>query len=482
MTNPKALAHYEPTIGIESHVQLKTKSKLFCSCSNESRDEEPNTNICPICMGFPGTLPVLNEAAVKLVLRVGLALNGRIAKETKFDRKNYFYPDLPKGYQISQYDQPMISGGLVKVPFAPKDFAVGLVRVHLEEDTGKNIHPEGADYSLVDLNRAGTPLLEIVSEPDIHSAEQAKAYAQELAMIMRYGQVSDVDLYHGNMRFDVNVSVRKKGAKKLGIRTEIKNLNSFRSVEKAVDYEIRRQVESLEKGAKLAQETRGWDEAKSRTFVQRVKEYESDYRYFPEPDLPPLAITSQMVSEARQQLPALPSKIRNSLRKIGLDNQTINMLLANPVHVHQLLTLHINPTQVLGIAKYYTGRIRAYINKNPVSQVHIDPKLLVELFGMQAEGKLSSSAVDKVLDEIIETGKSPKVIAESKHLLQISAESEIEKFVARVLDENTKAIEDYKKGNEQSLQFLIGQVMGLSRGKANPQIARELLLKKLASQ
>src|SRR3990167_7357823 len=280
---------YVPVIGIETHVQLKTKTKLFCSCNNDARGAEPNTYVCPVCLGLPGSLPYLNETAIKLALRIGVALNAKIAKLTKFDRKNYFYPDLPKGYQISQYDEPIVGQGYVELPCNGK--RIGVERAHLEEDAGKLLHE--ADNSLLDLNRAGTPLVEIVSEPDIASPAEAKEYAQELYNIIRYAQVSDVDLYHGNMRFDVNVSVREKGGE-LGTRTETKNLNSFRAVEKAAEYEIKRQTELLNKGEQIVQETRGWDEAKGKTTSQRGKEEAHDYRYFPEPDIPPVDITADM--------------------------------------------------------------------------------------------------------------------------------------------------------------------------------------------
>lgn len=469
------MAEWQVDIGIETHVQLKTKSKLFCGCSNDARAAEPNTLLCPICLGLPGSLPVLNHAAIELAIRAGLALNGEIAKTTKFDRKNYFYPDLPKGYQITQYDQPIVGKGKVEIQLAAISFEVRIVRAHLEEDAGKLVH-EG-DYSLVDLNRAGTPLLEIVSEPDIHSPAEAKAYTQELYNIVRYAEVSDVDLYHGNMRFDVNVSVRQRGAE-LGTRTETKNLNSFRAVEKAAEYEIKRQTALLKKGEQIIQETRGWDEAKGKTTSQRSKEEAHDYRYFPEPDLPPLVITEEMISQVQKSMPKLPDRIRKDLADAGLDVATSSIILANPQDV-ELLSGIKDRHQVAGIAKYLTGKIRAYRNDHPGKAITIKAAPLLELLQMAKEDEVGSSAADDIIVAIIETGQDPHNIAKTKHLLQVSDEGEIEKIVEKVLKSNQQAIDDYQKGNENSLQFLVGQVMKLSKGQANPQLARDMLIKKI---
>lgn len=472
---------YEPVIGIETHVQLKTKTKLFCSCLNDSTVDEPNLNICPVCMGMPGTLPVLNEAAVKLALRVGLALNGAVAHETKFDRKNYFYPDLPKGYQISQYDQPIIGQGYVEVPFDSGSFRVRIVRAHLEEDAGKLLHPNGADYSLLDLNRAGTPLVEVVSEPDIHSPAQAKAYVQEVYNLMRYADVSSVDLYRGNMRFDVNVSVRKKGDKKLGVRSETKNLNSFRSVEKAAEYEIKRQIGLIEKGEKVLQETRGWDDAKGKTLSQRSKEEAHDYRYFPEPDIPPLVITRAMLDETKKHMPVLPSAIRIELVGLGIDKESIEIILGNPEHalLFRDLAQKGEKQTARAVANYYRGKIRAYLKEHPDSALVLDIQKLIRLYEMQSSGKVNSSAAAAILLEMIETNEAPEKIADRRNLLQLSDDTDLGKIVSAVIKGNQPAVEDYKEGNENSLQFLVGQVMKESGGRANPQVARELLLKKL---
>jgi aspartyl-tRNA(Asn)/glutamyl-tRNA(Gln) amidotransferase subunit B len=316
--NPELRNKYEVVIGIECHVQLATKSKLFCACDNDSREADPNTHVCPVCFGLPGALPVLNKRAVELALRLGKALNAEYPDRlhTKFDRKNYFYPDLPKGYQITQFDEPIVPGGYVEFPLDGKTKRVGVTRAHLEGDAGKLTHPDGKDYSLVDLNRAETPLVEIVSEPDMRSAAEAKGYAQELHNIVRYAAVSDANLYYGNMRFDVNVSVMLKGAKEFGTRTETKNLNSFRNIERAVEYEIRRQIVLVEHGDRVRQETRGWNDAKQQTYAMRSKEDADEYRYFPEPDLPPLVITRAMV-DAVSHFDYLPATLRTLLDKGG---------------------------------------------------------------------------------------------------------------------------------------------------------------------
>ncbi len=325
MIDAKTLASYRATIGIECHVQLKTKTKLFAAVGNDAREAPPNTLVSHICFGLPGALPVLNEEVLHLAARAAFALGTEPERFSKFDRKHYFYPDLPKGYQISQYDEPIIAKGEITIEVEGKPKKVGITRAHLEEDAGKNTHPTGADYSLVDLNRAGTPLLEIVSEPDMHTAAEAKAYARELYLRMKYAGVSDADLYYGNMRFDVNVSVSKTD--KLGTRTESKNLNSFRAVEKAVEYEVKRQAELLEKGKTIAQETRGWDDAKQKTFSQRSKEEAEDYRYMPEPDIPPIVLEKSFIEEIKAEMPVMPDEWRKRLNELGVDDKTVELMI-----------------------------------------------------------------------------------------------------------------------------------------------------------
>ena len=455
---------YQPTIGIETHVQLATASKLFCGCDNDSRSAKPNQNVCPICSGHPGTLPVLNQQAVRLALRAGLALNGRVAEQTKFDRKNYFYPDLPKGYQITQYDQPLIVGGRVELADSSK---VGITRIHLEEDAGKLTHPAGADYSLLDLNRAGTPLIEIVSEPDITSAEQAKAYAKELYNIMRYAEVSDVDLYHGHMRFDVNISLR--AGEQLGTRTEIKNLNSFRAVEGAIAYEIERQQQVLEAGDAVVQETRGWDEVKGATYSQRQKEESHDYRYFPEPDLPPLVISQVMVEEIKSQLPTSPGEVRDQLVKRGLKPEDAQLLVGLDPVAGQL---------VLKAERQVAARIANWLI-NDLGDQRPTLTFLSELASLVEAGQVSATAAKEILGE---GGESARQTAERLGLIQVSDQSELEGWVRQAIADNPSSVADYHAGQERALQFLVGQVMKASHGKANPAMVNAILKQKLAKK
>jgi aspartyl-tRNA(Asn)/glutamyl-tRNA(Gln) amidotransferase subunit B len=473
----KIKKQYKPTIGIETHVQLKTKTKLFAAVGNDAREASPNTLISHICVGMPGALPVLNEAAVELCARAAFVLGTEPQKFSKFDRKHYFYPDLPKGYQITQYDQPIIVGGFVEIEVGGEKKKINLTRAHLEEDAGKNTHPEGADFSLVDLNRAGTPLLEIVSEPEIHSAAEAKAYARELYLLMKYAGVSDVDLYHGNMRFDVNVSV-SKDPNKPGIRTETKNLNSFRSVENSILYEIERQIELLEKSGKIVQETRGWDEAKQKTTSQRGKEEAHDYRYFPDPDIPPVELDNAYIERIKKDLPKFPSEIRSTLSSLNIDKGVVEDLLENEVALEHLL-FAIDAGAYDEAARniaFWTLKHAEKLKNYEAIQVG---EHLVELAEMRVKNMLSSTAADEVLRIVLEELQSPKEVAEAKNLIQVSDEGEIEKNVAEVLAENSKAAEDVKNGEIKAIGFLVGQVMKKSQGKANPQMAQELIKKQL---
>lgn len=459
---------YTPTIGIETHVQLKTKTKLFAAVGNDAREAAPNTLISHICVGLPGALPVLNEAAIELTAKAAFALNTEPQKFSKFDRKHYFYPDLPKGYQITQYDQPLIVGGHVDIEVDGEKKLINITRAHLEEDAGKNTHPEGADYSLVDLNRAGTPLLEIVSEPEIHSAAEAKAYARELWLTMKYADVTEGDLYHGHVRFDVNVSISKDSAKP-GIRTEIKNLNSFRSVENAVAYEIDRQVELLEKGEKIVQETRGWDEAKQKTTAQREKEEAHDYRYFPDPDLPPVELNDKYIAGVKAQISELPNSIREELSRINLDKQVVEDVLERADTAKRILK---------------AGKITSPENTRRIAFDSLEmPELSVPLEDhikiaeMVKASQLSSTAAKEALIDISD-GKNFEEATKGR--LQVSDEGEIEKIVAEVINENPKVVEDIKAGQEKAIGFLVGQVMKKSKGQANPQMANELIKKQLS--
>ncbi len=385
---------YIPTIGIETHVQLKTKTKLFAAVGNDARNAKPNTLISHICVGMPGALPYLNEKAIELTAKAAFALNTEPQKFSKFDRKHYFYPDLPKGYQITQYEQPLILGGHVDIEVDGEQKRINITRAHLEEDAGKNTHPAGADYSLVDLNRAGTPLLEIVSEPEIHSAAEAKAYAHELYLLMKYAGVSDVDLYHGNMRFDVNVSVSASSTP--GTRTETKNLNSFKSIEATVEYEIARQIDLLEKGEKIVQETRGWDEAKQKTTSQRGKEKAHDYRYMPEPDVPPVELDEDYIEGLKKDLPIMPGQWRDLLKPLGLDKSATETLLESEAAEEKTSYLQVikefldNP----GLAKHAVNyiintQIPAYTDTECVRLSHdMNKYVLQKIFELLSEDKI----------------------------------------------------------------------------------------------
>lgn len=491
MSNQTSVAtEYKPTIGIECHVQLKTKSKLFSGADNDSRDAEPNSHTSPICFGLPGTLPVLNEQAVELAIRAGIALNAEIAPISSFDRKHYFYPDLPKGYQITQLERPIVGKGEIEVPmFDGSYFKVGITRAHLEEDAGKLTHPEGAAYSLVDLNRAGTPLIEIVSEPDMNSPEQAKAYAQELYLLMTYAGVTIGDLYHGNMRFDVNISVAPREASVWGTRVEIKNLNSFRSVERAAAYEFKRQVELLKKGEEVIQETRGWDDTKQRTFSQRSKENAHDYRYFPDADIPPVHVEAAHIEDIRHEVePSLPSSIRARLVGRGLPAKDVATLFVHPFLLDRLLSTEgfTDDAQFKQVANLLINVLPGELERNTSVDLNApgvldEPKYLVKLADMVSGRSLSSTSAKEILISTWTKFKDPEETAKEKDLLQVSDTGEIEKVVDEVLAEpaSQKAIDDIKAGNDKAIGYLVGQVMKRSKGKANPGMASELIRKRL---
>lgn len=473
---------YTPTIGIETHVQLKTKTKLFSAVGNDAREAEPNTLISHIDTGMPGALPVLNEKAIELACRTAFALNTSPQKFSKFDRKHYFYPDLPKGYQITQYEDPIIKGGFVNIEVDGTKTKIDITRVHLEEDAGKNIHPAGADYSLVDLNRAGTPLLEIVSEPQLHSAAQAKAYARELYLLMKYADVSDVDLYHGNMRFDVNVSV-SSDPDKPGIRSEVKNLNSFRSVENAVAYEIDRQIELLEKGQEVIQETRGWDEAKQKTTSQRGKEEAHDYRYMPEPDIPPIELEDDFIEKIKSEMPELPPAIREKLNELSISENVIEDILDRDLVcfmvLQQLEEGNLDSAKRVAFWMLQADPQRDDQEREGGKKATASAADVKKLSDMVDSGKLNSNAAQTVFNEMLLTSKDPDIIAKDKNLLQVSEEAEIEKIVAGVLDQNPQAATDVKNGEMKAIGFLVGQVMAKSQGKANPQLAQKIIKQQL---
>lgn len=478
MGSPELKAQYKVTIGIECHVQLKTKTKLFSGADNNAKEAAPNTLVNHIDFGLPGALPVLNAEAVPLASKAAFALGTEPQKFSKFDRKHYFYPDLPMGYQITQYDEPIILGGEVTFELNGETKRVGITRAHLEADAGKSTHPAGSDYSLVDLNRAGTPLLEIVSEPDMHTAAEAKAYARELYLRMKYADVSEANLYYGNMRFDVNVSVSKTD--ELGTRTETKNLNSFRSVEKAVEFEINRQIDELEKGNPIIQETRGWDDTALKTFSQRTKEDAHDYRYFPDPDLPPVTITEEFIAKVNAEMPELPNDYRTKFKNLGLTTEVIEDIVAVP---ESAMTI----SRILAKSNEEHARRVAFWLMHPVSddvdteatESKATDEALIKLSELVSANKLSSTAAKQVLSELLANGGDPEQIAESKNLVQESDEGAIAEIVAQVISDNPKAAEDVKGGEMKAIGFLTGQVMKLSQGKANPALAQELIKKQL---
>lgn len=477
---------YRTTIGIECHVQLRTRTKLFAAVGNDARTAPPNTLVSHICFGLPGALPVLNEEALHLAARAAFALGAEPEPFSKFDRKHYFYPDLPKGYQISQYDEPIITRGLVKVEVDGKVKKIGITRAHLEEDAGKNTHPAGADYSLVDLNRAGTPLLEIVSEPDMHSAAEAKAYARELYLLMKYAGVSDADLYYGNMRFDVNVSISPND--ELGTRTETKNLNSFRAVEKAVEYEVKRQADLLEHGKEVVQETRGWDDAKQKTFSQRTKEDAEDYRYMPEPDIPPIVIEQEYIDRIRAEMPVMPDEWRQRLADLGVDRKTVELMIDiqadNPEYEYlEFLEASLSDKDLAKwITNTFVNIIEPLKSGTDGFTKHEWSDTLPHVYQLVKDGKLSSSRAKDLIGDIFTLAAVPKdiaALAEEKGYMQVSDEDEIAKIVGQVIKDNPQAANDVKNGEMKAIGFLVGQVMKASKGQANPSLAQDLIKKQL---
>lgn len=491
MITKEILETYEPTIGIECHLQFKTKSKLFSGADNDDRDKAPNTAVSPICFGLPGTLPVLNEGAVELAVRAGLALNAEIAKLSSFDRKHYFYPDLPKGYQITQLHQPIILAGYVNAPLGNSTVKVRVHHAHLEEDAGKSTHPSGADYSLVDLNRAGTPLLEVVSEADMHSAAEAKAYVQELYLLMKYANVTHGNLSRGNIRFDVNISVAKKGASKWGTRVEVKNLNSFRAVERAVEFETKRQIELLEKGGVVKQETRGWLEATQKTVAQRSKEDAMDYRYFPEPDVPPLELTDDFIQKIKEDMPLLPEALRQQIEARGIDQKTAETLLLRDAltgsnYVQTVLAQESEPARFT--ANFIANRDVAFVDdlvkQNKETGQTPGPAAFTTVHELRKNNQISSNNADALLFALRFEGEAqsdPQALAEKLGYLHDTNTGALEAIVAKVLAEpaNQKAASDVKSGQDKAIGYLVGQVMKASGGKANPAAVGGVIRKQL---
>ena len=477
---------YEMTIGIECHVQLATNTKLFSTSDNDARDKEPNSCVTPIDFALPGMLPVLNRQAVDLAIKAGKALNAPIAKISRFDRKHYFYPDLPKGYQTTQMYQPIILAGYVDAPL--DDGTTVRVRIHhahMEEDAGKLTHFNG--YSLVDLNRAGTPLIEIVSEPDIHSAAEARAYATELYRLMTYAGVTHGDLYHGNMRFDVNISVAKKGSSELGKRAEVKNLNSFRSVERAAEYEFKRQVDLLERGEQMVQETRGWDDDKQITTSQRSKEDAQDYRYMPDADIPPIVLSDEEIEQIQAEVPTLPAEYRQRWKGLDLDYSVINTILDNQL-VARTLDAIVEQSGIGDLTRrvfnWFASTQAGDIDITAVESGLVTPHRLSELSEMVGTGKLSSTGAKEVFLALFDEtyrGKVPEEIAKEKKLLQVSDEGAIAAIVDEVMNDPASAssIADIKAGKDKAIGYLVGQVMKKSKGQANPGLAQKLIRERL---
>jgi len=485
---------YTPVIGMEVHVELKTRSKMFCDSKNGlGLEREPNVNICPICTGQPGTLPVPNNEAIRFVQMAGLALNCELNTDTKFDRKNYFYPDLPKGYQISQYDQPLCGKGSLKI----NGKEIGITRIHLEEDTGKLIHPKGVDYTLVDFNRAGVPLMELVTEPDIESGEEARIFCQKLQQICRYLGISDADMEKGMMRCEANISVYKKGEDKLsGTKVEVKNINSFKFVEKAITYEIERQIEVLESGKKVIQETRGYDSNRSATVSQRTKESAHDYRYFPEPDIPPLKFTDDYFEDLKKHLPELPeAKAVRIEQEYNLPGKDVEIIISDKdladyfedvvSELKEKISckeFEVDEKKAIKLAaNYIITELRKHLveHNHGIADMEITPENYAELICIVGAGKINSSAAQTVLAEMYKTGGDPSQIIESKNLAQMSDRGELEGIVEKIISDNQQSVADYKKGKDNALKFLMGQVMSATKGRANPKIVSDILKSKL---
>ncbi|SNB61591.1 Asp-tRNA(Asn)/Glu-tRNA(Gln) amidotransferase subunit GatB [Thermoflexus hugenholtzii] len=481
---------FEPVIGLEIHAELQTRSKMFCPCPVvDSTTAEPNRYVCPVCAGMPGTLPVPNQRAIEWTILTGLALNCEIAEYSLFYRKNYFYPDLPSEYQRSMYDYPLCLNGYLEIDTPTGTKRVRIRRVHIEEDTGKLIHVGGA--TLVDFNRAGVPLMEIVTEPDMHSVEEVKAFAIALRTLLRYLRVNSGDMEKGVIRFEANVSVRPKGETRLGTRTEIKNLNSFRALVRAVEYEIRRQIEIVRAGGQVEQETMGWDEARGVTVPQRGKEHAHDYRYFPEPDIPPLAISREWVERIRAMLPELPRARRERFeREYGLTRYEADLLTEDHAvaDYFEEAVRHARqgdpPLEPRTLATWITGELFRLMNEAGVEigEVRVPPTALVDLIRMVQRGEINLNTGKMVLREAFETGEAPRRIVEARGLTQIRDVEALRAIVLRVIEENPREVESYLRGKEGVLKWFVGQVMRATRGQADPQRVNELVREALEAR
>lgn len=472
---------YEAVIGLEVHAQLLTESKAFCSCSTKF-GVEPNSNICPVCLGHPGVLPVLNKKVVEFTILMGMATNCKINKQSVFARKNYFYPDLPKGYQISQYEEPICENGFIEIKNSKDDLKrIGITRIHMEEDAGKSIHTQG-NYSLVDVNRCGVPLIEIVSEPDIRTAEDAYLYLSKIRQILQYLEICDGNMEEGSLRCDANVSVRLKGEKKFGVKTEIKNMNSFRNVERAIDFEIKRQIDLIEEGEEIVQQTLLWDADLNEAYPMRSKEEAHDYRYFPDPDLLPVVVDEKWKKEIESGLPELPDlKLQRFITDYSLSVYDAQILtqtkqLANYFEAATSFSKEYKLT-----SNWITGDVLAVVNekKLDISDFPISPLNLGKLIKLISDGTISGKIAKEVFAMMMEDDSDPEIIVKSKNLIQISDTTEIENHINFVIANNQDQVKEYKSGKEKVFGFFVGQVMKESKGKANPKLVNEILRKKL---
>ncbi|MFC5468599.1 Asp-tRNA(Asn)/Glu-tRNA(Gln) amidotransferase subunit GatB [Cohnella suwonensis] len=475
------MSKYETVVGLEVHVELHTKSKIFCGCST-SFGAPPNTHTCPVCLGHPGVLPVLNRQAVEYAMKAAMAINCEIAEWCKFDRKNYFYPDSPKAYQISQYDQPVGQNGWIDIEVDGTTKRIGITRLHLEEDAGKLTHIEGGFGSLVDLNRVGTPLVEIVSEPDIRSPEEAKAYLEKLRAIMQYCDVSDVKMEEGSLRCDANISIRPYGQEKFGTRAELKNMNSFRGVQRGLEYEELRQADILDSGGTVVQETRRWDEAQGKTFSMRGKEEAHDYRYFPDPDLVRLHIDAEWKARVKASIPELPdARQARYIQQFGLSSYDAGVLTASMKLADFFEESLKHTTDAKASANWIMGELLGYLNANnlELGDVKITGQGLGEMIQLIEKGTISNKIAKTVFKGMLESGKSPQSIVEEQGLVQISDEGAIVAIVDAVIAANPQSVEDFRGGKDKAIGFLVGQIMKETKGKANPGLVNKLLVERL---
>jgi aspartyl-tRNA(Asn)/glutamyl-tRNA(Gln) amidotransferase subunit B len=469
--------NYEPVIGLEVHAELATKSKIYCGCPNEFGGE-PNTHCCPICSGMPGVLPVLNKKVVDYAIKAGLATDCEITRVGKQDRKNYFYPDLPKAYQTSQYDLPVCKNGFIEIQVNDETKKIGITRIHIEEDAGKLLHEASAGNTLVDYNRCGVPLIEIVTEPDMRSAEEARLFLESLKSILEYTGVSDCKMQEGSLRCDVNVSVRPVGQKEFGTRTEMKNVNSFRAAFRAIEYEIKRQIMELEMGNEIKQETRRWDDEKGVTTAMRGKEEAHDYRYFPEPDLVPIVIDEEWIQSIRETLPELPKARRTRyVKEHGLSDYDAGQITASIDLANFFDACVAEGANPKTTSNWLIGDVSRFVNEQELefSQIPFTPSQLAKLIALIEKGTISNTAGKTVLKELFENPKDPEEIVKEKGLAQISDEGELKAIVAEVIEANPKSVEDYKSGKKQAIGFLVGQTMRATKGKGNPQLINKLI-------